>query len=217
MKNVAEHTTPVRLGDKTPLALHICCAPCALEPARAFEAEGFVPTLFWANDNVWPAAEHRKRLETAEAWAKEYGYDLIEVHAAETWEDTVAPHARAVLKETEQAHVRCRACYKQRLRAVAAAAADAGFCYISTTLAVSPYQLLDVCNDELNVIAHEFGLKPLARDFRPRYEEGKKRSQELGLYRQKYCGCRFSAIEAQDGRLLARKRARERRKVQALS
>ncbi len=33
-------------------------------------------------------------------------------------------------------------------------------------------------------------------DFRDRYPEAVRRSRELGMYRQNFCGCRYSDIEA---------------------
>jgi predicted adenine nucleotide alpha hydrolase (AANH) superfamily ATPase len=94
-------------------------------------------------------------------------------------------------------------------------AAELGFEHVSTTLAVSPYQLFDVCTDELVTLAHAHGLRPVVRDFRPEYPQATRRSRELGMYRQNYCGCRFSAAEAaierheaRDMRAAERERAR---------
>ena len=36
----------------------------------------------------------------------------------------------------------------------------------------------------------------VGRDFRPHYPESVTDSRERGMYRQNYCGCRFSAAEA---------------------
>jgi len=36
----------------------------------------------------------------------------------------------------------------------------------------------------------------LVTDFRDRYGEATRRSRELGMYRQNYCGCRYSKEEA---------------------
>ena len=83
------------------------------------------------------------------------------------------------------------------------------FEHIATTLAVSPYQLLDTCNDVLEKLARAHGLTPVLRDFRPWYPEATRRSRELGMYRQSYCGCRFSAAEAS----LDRARMRDERKA----
>ena len=88
-------------------------------------------------------------------------------------------------------------------------AREQGFSFISTTLAVSPYQLFDVCGDELVSIARSYGLTSVWRDFRPYYAEATRESRELGMYRQNYCGCRFSAAEA----TLERQEARDVRKA----
>lgn len=196
---------------EVPLALHVCCGPCALEPILAFEQEGFKPTLFWANDNIWPRGEKLKRSETLCDFAEPRGYHVVFCEA-QPWEDEVAPLARAVMTKACSREDRCRACYRTRLEASAKQAAALGFKHLATTLAVSPYQLQNVCAEELSAVSEKYGLIPVVRDFRPRYEEGKRRSIELGMYRQKYCGCRFSAIEAQDGRERARERKKARNK-----
>jgi predicted adenine nucleotide alpha hydrolase (AANH) superfamily ATPase len=36
----------------------------------------------------------------------------------------------------------------------------------------------------------------LVTDFRERYGDATRRSRELGMYRQNYCGCRYSEDEA---------------------
>ena len=87
-----------------------------------------------------------------------------------------------------------------------------GFDYIATTLAVSPYQLFETCNDVLVRLAGSHGLTPVIRDFRPWYPQATLRSRELGMYRQNYCGCRFSAAEAAMDRARLRDERKESRK-----
>ena len=91
---------------------------------------------------------------------------------------------------------RCRACYALRLAESCRVARERGFTHVSTTLAVSPYQLFDACGDVLATLARAHGLTSVWRDFRPHYPESVTDSRELGMYRQNYCGCRFSAAEA---------------------
>ncbi len=188
----------------TALLLHACCAPCSLEPVRMLAEEGFEPTICWTNPNIQPAAEHERRLAELRRWTAAEGIRLIE--AGEdfgAWERSVAPigaHDRAR---------RCRACYALRLAEACRVARAEGFTHIATTLAVSPYQLFDTCNDVLARLAAAHGLTPVIRDFRPWYPEATRHSRELGMYRQNYCGCRFSAAEA----ALDRIRMREERHV----
>ena len=63
---------------------------------------------------------------------------------------------------------------------------------MSTTLAVSPYQLFEDCGELLCAFASKYGLEPVWQDFRPLYPEATRESRELGMYRQNYCGCLYS-------------------------
>ena len=139
--------------------------------------EGFVPTICWTNPNIQPLDEHELRLATLLAWARDTAH--LEVIIAgddrDAWEREVAPHGfdRAA---------RCRACYVLRLEEACRCAVERGFTHISTTLAVSPYQLFETCTEELVRLAGEYGLTPVVRDFRPLYPEATRESRELGMY-----------------------------------
>ena len=188
----------------TRILLHACCGPCSLEPVKALMEEGYEPTICWTNPNIQPLDEHELRLATLLAWARDTAH--LEVIIAgddrDAWEREVAPHGfdRAA---------RCRACYVLRLEEACRCAVERGFTHISTTLAVSPYQLFETCTEELVRLAGEYGLTPVVRDFRPLYPEATRESRELGMYRQNYCGCRFSAAEAS----VERQHARDARKA----
>ena len=171
-----------------PLLLHACCGPCSLEPVRLLREEGFEPTICWTNPNIQPVAEWRRRLDTLRFWAD--GVAHVEVIVAgddrEAWERSVAPAGFDRGR-------RCRACYALRLAEACRVARERGFGHVSTTLVVSPYQLFDDCGEILRATAERYGLTPVWRDFRPFYPEATRESRELGMYRQNYCGCRFSA------------------------
>lgn len=187
----------------TRLLLHACCAPCSLEPVRLLMDEGFEPTICWTNPNIQPLEEHDRRLEELRRWTSEMGLPLIEAgDDRAAWDRGVAPCGADRLR-------RCRACYALRLAEACRVARCEGFEHVATTLAVSPYQLLDTCNDVLEKLARAQGLTPVLRDFTPWYPEATARSRDLGMYRQQYCGCRFSAAEA----ALDRARLRDERKA----
>ncbi len=188
----------------TPLLLHACCAPCSLEPVRLLAEEGFEPTICWTNPNIQPTSEYERRLFELRRWCAAEGIALIEAEEdLVAWERSVAP-VGALDRER-----RCRACYGLRLAEACRVAEREGFEHVATTLAVSPYQLFDTCNEVLERLAAAHGLTPVIRDFRPWYPQATERSRELGMYRQKYCGCRFSAAEA----ALDRARIREERRA----
>lgn len=190
--------------EATPLLLHACCGPCSLEPLRLLREEGFEPTICWTNPNIQPLAEHDLRLHTLMDWARDVA--RVDVVVAgddrDRWEQAVAPFGF-------DREARCRACYALRLAETCRKARELGFEYVSTTLVVSPYQLFDVCHDVLERLAAANGLKVVWRDFRSWYPQATTRSRELGMYRQNYCGCRFSAAEA----TIERHEARDARKA----
>ena len=188
----------------TPLLLHACCGPCSLEPLRVLREQGFLPTIVYVNPNIQPHDEYVRRLETLRVWAAGENVEVVEgPYEAERWEREVARYGTNRL-------ARCQACYRLRLEGAATLAAELGCAHMSTTLAVSPYQLFDACGGELGRICARAGLIAVWQDFRPLYPQATTRAKELGLYRQNYCGCRFSAAEA----ALERCQAREARTLQ---
>ena len=207
---------------RVPLALHACCGPCSLEPVAALRDEGFEPVILWDNPNIQPAAEHDLRLATLLSWAEDAQVGVIRCERGfglglacartvgeerERWERVAAPHGF-------DREARCRACYALRLDAACKVAAELGFTHVSTTLAVSPYQLFDACTEILERLAAANGLEGVVRDWRPLYPEATRESRERGMYRQSYCGCRFSAAEAAIERH-ERRDARKRQKAEA--
>jgi len=192
-----------------PLALHACCGPCSLEPLRLLREQGYSPTILWTNPNIQPVTEHELRLRTLLAWARDVAHVdvIIAGDDRDRWERMAAPHGF-------DRRARCRACYSLRLDEACRVAAERGFKCVSTTLAVSPYQLFEDCGELLCAFASKYGLEPVWQDFRPFYPEATRESRELGMYRQNYCGCRFSAAEAAIERHEARDE-RKRRKAAA--
>lgn len=191
----------------TRLLLHACCAPCSLEPVRLLMEEGFAPTICWTNPNIQPRAEHDRRLDELRHWA--VACDIPLICAGDDRARWDAGVARIGALDRQR---RCRACYALRLAEACRVAEREGFTHVATTLAVSPYQLFDTCNEVLERLARARGLTPVIRDFRPWYPQATQRSRELGMYRQNYCGCRFSAAEA----ALDRARQRDERRAQGL-
>lgn len=183
------------------LLLHVCCGPCALEPTRIFAQEGTSFAVHYANSNIHPAAEYEHRLSTlAEHVCGSRGIELIEApYDPEEWERKVAVFG------TDRER-RCRACYRLRFEQTAREAAARSFTAISTTLTISPYQFTDVIIEELEGAAARHGLVADARDFSDRYQDATRISREKGMYRQNYCGCRFSIAEAEAQRAATKKR-----------
>ncbi len=190
------------------LLLHACCGPCSLEPTRILRAAGHDLTIAYLNSNIAPAAEYGRRLDTLRAWAAGERVPVIEgawepgaweAAAGRVGEAALAAAGGDVLRCATEAPLReprCRACYRLRFEEAARLAAERGFDAVGTTLSVSPYQFTDVIREELERAAAHAGVGALFEDYRPFYDEATRRSREAGMYRQNFCGCRFSEAEA---------------------
>ncbi|MBQ9021443.1 MAG: epoxyqueuosine reductase QueH [Eggerthellaceae bacterium] len=190
------------------LLLHACCGPCSLEPVRLLQEAGYAITICFANPNIQPREEYDKRLNVLRSWADEAGIPVVDLpYDLDAWRKT----AGAVEDAGGPREERCRACYALRLEQSAAWGAAQGFEALSTTLAVSPYQLSEVCREELEAAAARHGLACVWKDFRPYYPTATTRSRELGMYRQNYCGCLYSKAEAEAERAAAKAAKAEER------
>lgn len=203
------------------LLLHACCGPCSLEPVRLLRAAGVEPVIFYANSNIHPAEEYARRLATLRTWAQREALDVVEGgYDPDRWERTAGRIGDAMAEtaaspndsSADRRSARCRACYRLRFREAAAYAAANGYDGLGTTLTVSPYQYTDVIHEELDRAADDAGVRALFEDYRPHYREATRRSREADMYRQNYCGCRFSDIEAAAERA---DRKRERNDIRA--
>lgn len=216
------------------MLLHACCAPCSLEPTRILLERGTDITVYFSNSNIAPKAEYDKRLAELRTFANEAGLHLIEGEfEPAAWENAAGVIGErlaaecnindfsrdvetvAELLDDEHRQERCRACYRQRLKESAKAAVNGGFDTLSTTLAVSPYQFTEVIREELDRACAQYGLTPYFEDWRPFYDNATARSRKMGMYRQNYCGCRFSIAEGRATREFikhrnAQKKAQER-------
>ena len=176
------------------LLMHICCAPCSVMCIETLRNEGINPAGFWYNPNIHPVTEYKARKNTLIDYAQMIHMKLIveNKYGLREFIDHVHDNYEA----------RCGYCYSCRLEETARYAAVNGFDAITTSLLISPYQKHDIIRLTGEKMAEKYGIEFLYRDFRPCFKEGQEKARELGLYRQKYCGCVFS----EEDRYLNRKK-----------
>ena len=180
------------------LLLHACCGPCLIEPLEQFSKTVDELAIVYSNSNTHPAEEYERRKETLCTYAKSVGATVVELdYDPAAWLDAVGPLAR-------EGAERCRACYRLRLGEAATYAADNDYDALATTLTISPYQNPDAIREEGQAAASRAGIEWVDRDFRDSYGDATRRSRELGMYRQNYCGCLFSEAEADEARAARR-------------
>lgn len=181
--------------------LHACCGPCLIEPFDALSLLHDV-VVCYANPNIQPVAEYRRRLDVLREYAESRGIDVIE----EPYE--IADWMRAVAGLEDERGARCKACFRLRIGMVAKRAVALGYDGVATTLTVSPYQDPESIREAATEACDAAGILYVDTDFRSRYKDATRRSRELGMYRQNYCGCVLSDVEAQRERE-SRRAARE--------
>lgn len=194
------------MSEKT-LLLHCCCAPCTLMPLDALRSAGWQPLLYFYNPNIHPYSEYEHRLSVLRSYLDKEGLQVqAGSYDAELWEATVGIYGGPypLLAHTEEyaemlaaKRQRCRACYDLRFRAAADFAKTQACTSIDTTLTISPYQFTAEICDSIATAAKAYGLAPLNSNWRDFYPQSVQRSRALGLYRQNFCGCRYSLQEAQ--------------------
>lgn len=180
-----------------------------MEPVRLLRKRGIEPHLYYANPNIAPAEEYARRRDTIAAWADGEGVSLTEGdYDPDEWEATAGRigdastairhkgEPSAETKDDARRKARCRACYRLRFERAASYAKSEGFDALGTTLSVSPYQYTNIIREELERACKREGIACFFEDYSPQYSEATRRSREAGMYRQNYCGCRFSESEA---------------------
>ena len=179
------------------LLLHGCCAPCSsyvLEYLNRF----FRITSFYYNPNISEAEEYDKRVKELQRLINEMPV-INKVSMLEGRYDTLEfDEAVAGLEKLGERSSRCYACYELRLRETAAVASREGFDYFTTTLSISPYKDAKWINEIGERVGREYNVKYLYADFKKKngYKRSIELSNEYGLYRQNYCGCKYSKAES---------------------
>jgi predicted adenine nucleotide alpha hydrolase (AANH) superfamily ATPase len=171
--------------------LHICCAPDASVPWPALLSEGFETDGFFYGGNIHPESEWRKRREAVEVLAASIGgFAAIAPYDVAEWR-----LASLGFEEEPEGGARCAACFRVQLEAAAAHAASAGYSHLCSTLTISPHKNPALINAIGAEAAAKSGLEWIERVWRKNdgFKKSVEASARLGLYRQNYCGCAYSA------------------------
>ena len=173
----------------TELLVHVCCAPDAAYGVRALR-ERYVVTAFFYNPNIHPREEIRKRLLTTLDLQEKAPFPMVVGSGGEeAWEEAI----RGMEGEPERGR-RCEACVRLRLRETARKAVELGMHAFGTVLTVSPKKDAAMVNRVGREEGERAGVRFAETDLKKGngYLESVRISKEMGLYRQRYCGCRFS-------------------------
>ena len=185
---MTEQIKGVKKGER--LLLHSCCAPCSSACLERLK-EHFSVTVLYYNPNIDEREEYEKRKAEQIRFLKETGWaDFLDCdHEAERF----LQMSQGMENEPERG-ARCYRCYALRLEKTAQVAKENGFAYFATTLTLSPYKNAEWLNEIGENVGGRYGLNYLYTDFKKKggYHRSVELSNEYGLYRQDFCGCKFS-------------------------
>jgi predicted adenine nucleotide alpha hydrolase (AANH) superfamily ATPase len=167
--------------------LHICCGVCAAGAAAELLSEGHRVTGYFYNPNIFPREEYQNRLEAAHTACRSLGLPLEQgSFAVNDWLEAIKG-----LEGEPEGGERCRVCYRLRLEKAYKFMLSSGMDAFTTTLTISPHKLAAIVNKIGEDIGGDMFLQ---RDFKKKdgFKKAIALSRQLDLYRQDYCGCRYS-------------------------
>ena len=172
------------------LLLHICCAPCATYISLERLKPRFDLTWYFYNPNLNSLEEYEKRLAAVKFVAAKYSIPLM----VEPYEHAVWQAKISGCENAPECGERCRICYAQRLEKTARLADAQGFDFFATSLSLSPYKDKETIRGLGRALGGAFKTQFLDEDFQANngYTKSQALAKELGLYRQKFCGCEYS-------------------------
>ncbi len=175
------------------LLLHSCCAPCSSAVISRL-SDFFFVTVYYYNPNIDTNEEYEKRKKEQIRFINEFSTkNKVEFLDCDYDSDTYLERIKGFENEPERG-ARCPICFRLRLEKTAQKAKELGFDYFGTTLTVSPYKNSEQLNKIGLELEKEYDIKFLVSDFKKKegYKKSIEYSKEYNLYRQDYCGCKFS-------------------------
>lgn len=188
-------------GIRPRLLLHVCCAPCS-SYCMEYLCKYFEITLYFYNPNISSKEEYDKRLKELHRFIGIFP-PAQDVHIIDApYEPEVFEKIAKGLEDCKERGPRCYKCYRLRLEKTAQYMNEHrdSFDYFTTTLSISPHKNAEWLNSIGAELSERYSLPYLFSDFKKKggYLRSIELSQEYELYRQNFCGCRFSQEARED-------------------
>ncbi len=179
-------------GKRQSLLLHSCCGPCSTSVIDRLK-KYFEITVYYYNPNIFPEEEYLRREEEQRLYLESLGIKYI----LGEYENDKYESAVSGLEMEPEGGLRCNLCFRLRLNKTAMIADELNIDYFTTTLTVSTHKNSKVINEIGLEVAKDHRVEYLISDFKKNdgYKKSVEMSQELGMYRQDYCGCIYSMKE----------------------
>lgn len=170
--------------------LHICCAPCATEVIERLRKEEYEICGFFYNPNIYPKEEYERRLDAIKKLASRIELQFITgPYNTEDWNKQIQG-----LENEPESGERCKICYRMRLDYAAEVAKAREYKIFTTTLTISPHKPTSIINSIGKEVGERHRIEFLSFDFKKQngFNHSVLLSTKYELYRQSYCGCKYS-------------------------
>ena len=177
---------------KKKLLLHSCCGPCSTAVIDRLKDE-FDLTILYYNPSIYPQEEYIHRFEEQKRYAKECGLKIEVIDGGYT-DCEMFYTAYAGHEDEPEGSKRCEICFRLRLNKTAEFAKTHSFEIFATTLTVSPHKNATLINQIGTELGAKHNIEYLQADFKKKdgFLTSIKLAKKFNLYRQNYCGCKFS-------------------------
>lgn len=177
------------ISGKPKLLLHSCCAPCSSAVLKRI-CQNFDVTVYYYNPNIFPQKEYLKRKAEQQRLCNLLSVKFLD---CDYNENDFLKNVAGLEQELEGG-ARCNKCFLLRLEKTAQIAKQTQMDYFGTTLTISPHKNEQTINLIGKNLQEKYGVNFLFADFKKHngFLESINLSNEYNLYRQDYCGCRFS-------------------------
>ncbi len=170
--------------------IHACCGICSAYPIIQLREMGYEPVVYFYNPNIFPIEEYQKRLDAEKILCEFHKCELI----VEDYNQLDFLNSVVGFENEPERGKRCDICFDLRLNKTAQKAVDLNIKIFTTSIVISPHKNFSKLTEIGNNIAKTYNLQYLAVDFKKKdgFLKTNKLANSLNLYRQNYCGCKFS-------------------------
>lgn len=188
---------------KPQLLLHSCCAPCSTVAIERLSSKYDI-TVYFFNPNIFPRDEYEKRKNEQLSFINTFNTEneknveenqRIKIQFMDgDYDDDLFYQTILGFEDEPEMGARCEKCIELRLLKTFEKANSHGIGSFATTLSVSPHKDTKMINQIGKNIAEGRDIDFIENDFKKMdgYKKSIDISKNYGLYRQNYCGCKFS-------------------------
>ena len=165
-----------------------CCAHCSCAVIEKLAREKADFAVLFYNPNIRPYEEYAKRLKENKKVCEMYGVEFVELeYDNERWCNLT----NGLENELERGK-RCSICFEMRLKRAMEYAKANGFEAVASVLGASRWKDLSQVNEAAAEASKKTGVPYVELEARKNGMQERRLQliKELGLYNQRYCGCK---------------------------